>query len=226
VTRRSARFLTRLYPPAWRARFGAEFQTFLESRHVSPLEALNIAGCALGERVKESWRIALLVMAFAFILTFVAGGSFYLGLDARPHPALWLCWGALNAAAAAMFRTMLPSPAREMRQALRSWRLVWCSVTTLFGCASLLFFRSPWQFAAGMVIISVGSFWRNMVDLSAPSASGPRLAFLLIATAALGSAGWGLVFHGSRADVLSMVIFPLLVAVDALPSARRLFAGQ
>jgi len=40
---RFARFLIGLYAPTWRARFGTEFQTFLESRHVSAGEALVIA---------------------------------------------------------------------------------------------------------------------------------------------------------------------------------------
>ncbi len=42
---RLARILIRLYAPCWQERFGQEFQTFLETRHVSAREAIVIAIC-------------------------------------------------------------------------------------------------------------------------------------------------------------------------------------
>jgi hypothetical protein len=70
---RLARFLARLYPPNWRARFGAEFQTFLESRHVPAREVCDVIGRAMVEHVKEDWWYAPMMA----VLAFAALGSEY-----------------------------------------------------------------------------------------------------------------------------------------------------
>jgi hypothetical protein len=74
VTRRAARFLTRLYPPRWRARYGEEFQTFLESRRVLFLEILNILGSALSERLAGFLTIVL----YACPAMLAGAGAIYL----------------------------------------------------------------------------------------------------------------------------------------------------
>jgi uncharacterized membrane protein len=48
-----ARFLTRLYPPAWRDRYGAEFEAFLEEGRGDLGTPLNVAWSALRERVSR-----------------------------------------------------------------------------------------------------------------------------------------------------------------------------
>lgn len=67
---RAARFLTRLYPPAWRARFGEEFQTFLESRRVSAWETLNIASRAVAEQVVSHLKTTRrrLILTFSLLI--------------------------------------------------------------------------------------------------------------------------------------------------------------
>jgi hypothetical protein len=59
---RLARFLTRLYPPAWRKRYGAEFEVFLETERVGFGTPFDVAWSALAERIhptqevtKERW---------------------------------------------------------------------------------------------------------------------------------------------------------------------------
>jgi hypothetical protein len=134
MTRRTARFLTRLYPPAWRARYGEEFQTFLESRRVRPLEVLDAIASALSERLAGS----LTIMLYACLATFAAGGALYLTTSGAPlvqiidtHRALWLGWALIEAGSLALaaagvvavtpvlFRT-LRKPSREVL-----WKLVW-----------------------------------------------------------------------------------------------------
>lgn len=48
---RLARFLTRLYPPAWRKRYGAEFEALLETERVGFRTPFDLARSALLERV-------------------------------------------------------------------------------------------------------------------------------------------------------------------------------
>ncbi len=100
MNRRLAKFLTRLYPPDWRARYGAEFQTFLESRTVSVREVLNVVGRAAIERVLEDLRYAPILIAFALALT--GGAYFGAGHTLREafsqYAALSCAWLALEAA--------------------------------------------------------------------------------------------------------------------------------
>ncbi len=100
MNRHLAKFLTRLYPPDWRARYGAEFQTFLESRTVPVKEIFNVVSRAAIEHVLEDLRYAPILIVFALALT----GSLYLGIghtlgDGLSHyPALSCAWLTLEAA--------------------------------------------------------------------------------------------------------------------------------
>ena len=46
-----ARLLTRLYPPAWRDRYGAEFEAFLQTGQGGLRTSVNVAWSALCEHV-------------------------------------------------------------------------------------------------------------------------------------------------------------------------------
>jgi hypothetical protein len=227
VTRRSARFLTRLYPPAWRARFAAEFQTFLESRRVSPRETLDIAGRAVMERVSEGWQAALLVTAFLGIPMFAGCCALYLGAGRHAAwPVLWLCWGAIEAAAVAVCLSMLRSPGPAIRGTLGSWRFIGLTATTLLSAAVLLFLGSGWHMTAGLVILWVGGFWLFV----ASRLTGTRLESLLaasIVTATLDSLGWGVFYRGyPMVAIWLFAVLPLFEVVKATNSARRIFAGH
>jgi len=51
MNRRLARALVRLYPTAWRRRYGAEFASLLEDGPGGLGAALNVVASALGERI-------------------------------------------------------------------------------------------------------------------------------------------------------------------------------
>ena len=224
---RAARFLARLYPPAWRARFGGEFQTFLESRHVSLLEAINIAGRALIERVAEGWRVALLVTAFIGIPMFAACCAVYLGAGkAAANPAPWFGWGAVEAAAVAACVWMKEPLWPAVRGELGSWQFRGRAAVTLPASALFLFFGAPWHVVAGMAILDAGSLGRGI----ARQLTGERLSFLLaasIVTATLTSLGWGLFFRRLPMEAIWwFAFFPIFDVAEMAKSARRIFVGH
>ena len=51
MKRRSARLLTRVYPRAWRERYGEEFTHFLEERNCGARAVLNVVRAAMWERI-------------------------------------------------------------------------------------------------------------------------------------------------------------------------------
>lgn len=100
MNRRTARFLTRLYPPKWRARYGEEFQTFLESRRVRAIETLNIVASALYERLAGS----LATLLYICIVVIAPGGALYAAISRAPlaqildaHRLFWMCWVVIEA---------------------------------------------------------------------------------------------------------------------------------
>jgi len=58
MNRRLARFLTRLYPRAWRNRYGAEFEALLETERAGPRAPFDVAWSALAERVHPTQSVA------------------------------------------------------------------------------------------------------------------------------------------------------------------------
>lgn len=55
---RLARFLTRLYPPAWRKRYGAEFEALLETERAGFRTPFEVAWSALAERIHPTQEVA------------------------------------------------------------------------------------------------------------------------------------------------------------------------
>ena len=227
MTRRAARFLTSLYPPAWRARFGAEFQTFLESREVSLLEAIDIAGRAAFERISEGWRAALLATTFVCTPMFAGFCAVYLGAGGHAiHSALWLCWGAIEAAAITACLAMMGPLGPAIRGALGSRRLMGQAAFTLLAGAVLLYYGFGWHMAAGLAMLWTGNLWQSVAGRWADE----RLSFLLaasIVTATLDSLGWGLFYRGDFViDLWLFASLALFEVIKTTKSARRIFAGQ
>jgi hypothetical protein len=54
MNRPLAHLLTRLYPRAWRERYGAEFEALLELRHGDIRVSANVVWSALGERISPT----------------------------------------------------------------------------------------------------------------------------------------------------------------------------
>ena len=121
MNRRAAGWLIRIYPVAWRARYGEEFLALIQERSVTPRETLNVIGCALYERVRSSGvykmskqQYSLVLMVYAYLAAIAAGLNLYWTVDDTPlvdamraHPALFACWnlvaaGSLAALAAAV----------------------------------------------------------------------------------------------------------------------------
>lgn len=224
---RAARFLTKLYPQSWRARFGAEFQTFLETRRVSPSEVLDIAGRAFIEHLEETWRAALRAIAFACVVTVAVRYSFNLGIGERPQPEAWLGWGGLFGTAAAIFVPMLPASRPVLRAMLRSPWVLGYKLLVLVYCARILW-HGPWHLGAGLATILIGTFWKEVARGLAASIDGWRMAISIVATVSLVSAGLGLMLRGSfeSNDVWLPWVFSLLAVADTVRSERRIFAGQ
>ena len=111
MNRRMAGWLIRLYPPAWRARYGEEFLVFLEARPVTSGNLLNVVGCALYERVRSfgvykmsKLQNSLVLMAYAYLAAIAAGVNLYWTVDDTPlvdamraHAALFAWWNLVAA---------------------------------------------------------------------------------------------------------------------------------
>lgn len=166
MTRRTARFLTRLYPPAWRARYGEEFQAFLESRSVQLTEILSTVGSALSERFMG----ALPIILYASVAAFAAGGSLYLAasgalviqaLDA--HRALWLSWAVIEASSLATVAVGVAAVAPVVFRMLRkpNWEILG-RLALPVGAGSLLVL---WLYVIGEDARSVAGIWTTVLGL-------------------------------------------------------------
>ena len=118
---RVARWLTSLYPPAWRMRYGEEFRRFLEARPDTLGAVLNVMGCAFYERLcsfgdykMSRLQHSLVLMGYAYLVAIAAGVNLYMTVDDTPlvdamraHNDLSVWWnlvaaGSLVALAAAV----------------------------------------------------------------------------------------------------------------------------
>jgi len=86
-----ARWLTSLYSPRWRARYGDEFTAFLEDHPATPSAILNVVGAAVLERLRaagefdmDSRQRTLVLMAFAYLAAVAAGVNFYWTVNDTP----------------------------------------------------------------------------------------------------------------------------------------------
>jgi len=92
-----ARRLTAFYPPAWRARYGAEFSAFLEEYPANTSAVMNVVGSAIREHLRASGAFdmdarqrSLILMAYAYLAAVAAGVNFYWTIDDTPlAPAMY-----------------------------------------------------------------------------------------------------------------------------------------
>jgi len=92
---RLARWLTSLYPPMWRARYGDEFTAFLEQQPTTLPAILNVIGSALLEQLRAAGDFhmnarqrTLVLMAFAYLAAVAAGVNFYWTVNDTPLAAV------------------------------------------------------------------------------------------------------------------------------------------
>lgn len=155
---RLAGFLTRLYPPAWRARYGTEYRMFLEARSVPALEILDVIGQAAVEHVREKWRYSpiLLILLFA-----VEGGlrlaSGHPGETMAQHPSLTAAWVAMETGAVAvLLYALLFSIAIPLTLGIIPKRVGWILILAAAAWAVLQYL--PWRWTSGWWAALIGGF--------------------------------------------------------------------
>jgi hypothetical protein len=111
VTPELARRLVAFYPSAWRARYGAEFVTFLEDRPAAVGAILNVLGWAVVEHVRgisgpvlDGRQRSLILMTYAYLAALAAGLNFYWTVDDTALATLlqgqWALFGSFHLIAA------------------------------------------------------------------------------------------------------------------------------
>lgn len=163
---RRARQLVSLYPSEWRARYGEEFQNFLEAYPSNVRTILNVIGCAIYERVlsivslkMDQREHSLTLMLYAYLSTIAAGVNFYWTVADTPlaavmqsRPWLLISWNLVRGgsllAAVAVLLVSLPLLVTILRTALSKKR--WNNVYRLAvpPCAALVMLA--WMVAAAM----------------------------------------------------------------------------
>ena len=155
---RLAGFLTRLYPPAWRARYGAEYRMFLEARSVSAVEILDILGQAAVEHVREKWRHGPILIALLFAVgggLCLAGG--HAGETMAQHPALTVAWLAMEAGGlAVLLSALLLSIAIPLTLDIIPKRVGWILLLAAAAWAVLQYL--PWRWSSGWWAALIGGF--------------------------------------------------------------------
>src|SRR5215471_15411965 len=121
MNKRIAHSLTGLYPRAWRARYGEEFQAFLES-HPNNVKALsNVVGWAIYERLcyvggfnMNPDQRSLALMAYAWLAAVAAGVNFYwtvadtpMATAMRNYLALFASWTLIRVGALLAFAAVI-----------------------------------------------------------------------------------------------------------------------
>ena len=153
---RLAGFLTRLYPPRWLARYGAEYRMFLEERSVSTADILNVIGHAAVEHVLEDWRYGPSLIALLFSVV----GGLYLasghpGEAMAQYPALATAWLAMEAGALIVVMYAL-SIAIPLALELVSRRGAWILVLVSAAWAVLQYV--PWRWTSGWLATLIAVF--------------------------------------------------------------------
>lgn len=155
---RLAGFLTGLYPAAWRARYGAEYRIFLETRSVSPVEILDVIGQAAIENTREKWHYGPVLLALLFS---VEGGSCLAGGHAREtiaqHPVLACAWFVMEALAlAVLFYALSLSIAIPLTLEIAPKHAGWILSLTSAAWAVLQYL--PWRWTSGRWAALTGGF--------------------------------------------------------------------
>ena len=176
------RFLVRLYPAGWRARYGEEFEALLEERALGPFDVADIVLSAIDAHIRprgaaaagDRTRGVLMTLRLGGVAAIV-GGALWLvslfgasviqGADGQPWQALFLL------ATVALLIAMVGLSGDQGRR--QPW-LVWAAVTipivgaavsmigmvgmTIIGDGPFLFGASPWEvWILGTLALIIGS---------------------------------------------------------------------
>lgn len=168
---RIVRYLTALYPQAWRQRYQCEFEAFLEAHPSNIRDIVNVAAWAVFERFRSLGDIpmdarqnSLTLMVFSGLAAFAAGVNFYWTVDDTPlvlamhnHGALLASWtlvqlGALALVAVAIlssgvfFTIARKAFANRRRDVILRLAIPFCAAATLFAwlLSVLIVMHSHW----------------------------------------------------------------------------------
>jgi hypothetical protein len=214
MNKRIAHSLTGLYPRAWRARYGVEFQAFLESCPSNVRALCDVVGWAIYERLcyvggfnMSPAQRSLALMAYAWLAAVAAGANFYWTVADTPmatvmhsRPALFAIWKLIRVGALLAFAAVvvvgLPASAAVARAALpaRRWGVVGRLAVPLIAAVVTLL----WMAAASMWTGGhwVPTPWDVTGDWAAPSEWPPLMTrwtlsivtFVLLVSGLIGSA--------------------------------------
>jgi hypothetical protein len=184
------RFLIRLYPVAWRTRYGDEFEALLEERPLGPFDVADIVLAAVDARIRprgvaaagDHARGVLMTLRIGGVAAIVGGvlwlvslvgASVIQGADGQPWQGLFLL------STIALLVAMIGLSGDQGRQ--QPW-IVWAAVTIpvvgavisaigmvgmgIIGDAPFLFGRSPWEvWILGTLALVIGSGLFALVSL-------------------------------------------------------------
>jgi hypothetical protein len=193
MNKRLAHSLTGLYPTTWRARYGEEFQAFLES-HPGNVKALcDVVGWAISERLRSVGDLnmnpdqrSLALMAYAWLAAIAAGANFYwtvadtpMATTMRSHLAVFATWTLIRVGALLAFASVAVAGVSALvavvRAALsaRRWSvLVWLTVPLIAAVMTLLWMAAATMWTGG---VWVPTPWDVTGDWTAPSEWPPLI---------------------------------------------------
>lgn len=196
------RFLIRLYPAGWRARYGEEFEALLEERPLGPFDVADIVLSAIDARTRprgvaaagDHTRGVLMTLRLGGVAAIVGGALWLIslvgasviqGVNGQPWQALFVV---------ALLALLIAMIGLSGNQGREQPALVWAAVAipiigalvsavgmvgmSIVGDAPLLFGASPWEvWALGTIALIIGSGLFGLVSLRArgPSRAGATL---------------------------------------------------
>jgi hypothetical protein len=234
------RFLIRLYPAGWRARYGDEFEALLEERPIGPFDVADIVLAAIDARIRprgvaaagDHTRGVLMTLRLGGVAAIV-GGALWLvsligasviqGADGQPWQALFVL------AIVALLVAMIGLSGDQGRQ--QPW-LVWAAVTipivggaisalgmvgmAVVGDAPFLLGASPWEvWILGTLAMIIGSGLFAVVSLKVRGLSRVGAILLVVGAAAALPLLFGLAGPNGP-DVIGNIV--ALLGIAAFPA--------
>lgn len=231
------RFLVRLYPTRWQARYGDEFEALLEERPLGPFDVADIVLSAIDARIRPhgsaaandhtrgvlmTLRIggAAAVVGGVLWLVSLAGASVIQGPDGQPWQALFIL------ALAALLVAMIGLSADPGRQ---QPGLVWAAVAipivgaaisavgmvgmAVAGDAPFLLGASPWEiWILGTIAMIIGSGLFALASLRARGVSRAGAILLVIGAVAALPLLFGVAYSDGPGDAGSIIALLGIVA--------------
>ena len=224
------RFLIRMYPAAWQARYGDEFEALLEERPLGPFDVADIALAAIDAHIRPSGSAAagdhtrgvLMTLRIGGIAAIVggalwvvslAGASAIQGPDGQPWQALFVV------ALVALLVAMIGLSANQGRE---QPGLVWAAIAipivgvaisaigmvgmAVIGDGPFLFGASPWEiWVIGTITMIIGSGLFALASLRVGGVSRVGAILLIVGALAALPLLFGLAYSNGPGDAGSII---------------------